>query len=291
MGLGQATGITISQPANGAGGGGTVTSVSGTGTALVGVTVNTPTTTPQIVLTVPTAPGKSVWGNTQATTAGPSYTTDPAVLTLTANSVTASTVTAPALLGNATTATTANNLPGGLLGAIPYQSAAGTTNLLNGSTSAATVVLTQLGNGTTSAAPGCNAITGTPGFAVFSQGPTLTGTVTTTAISNSAAVTSLRFRTTGNAPTIAAGAGAGTTPTIAIVAGSTGQSGQIQLTSGTPTVAGVIGTITFNAAISPAPVAVILMPGNAATALVSTTIFTTTPSTTAWTFSTGATAL
>jgi len=288
MGLGVTDGIVISPKPGGAGGGGTVTSVSGTGTALVGVTVNTPTTTPQIILTVPTAPGKSVWGNVSASVAGPAYTTDPQVLTLTANSVNASTVTAAALLGNATTATTANNLPGGLLGAIPYQSAAGTTTLLNGSTSSLTAVLTQTGNGTTSAAPGWNAITGTPGFAVFSQSPTLTGTTNAGAISCTGTVTTPRYNPSGLAPTIAIGPGAGTTgtPSVSVLAGSCNASGQVTIVTGAVGGTGIVATITFNGTVSPAPRTSQISPANGGAATASTLCYSTIPTTTTWTITT-----
>ena len=58
-----------------------------------------------------------------------------------------------ALTGNATTATTATNLPGGLLGSIHYQSGVGATTLLAGNTTTTLKVLTQVGNGSISAAP------------------------------------------------------------------------------------------------------------------------------------------
>lgn len=290
MGLGVTDGIIIGPPASGGGGSGTVTSVSATGTALVDVSVNTPTTTPQIVLTVPTAPGKSVWGNTQATTAGPSYTTDPQVLTLTANSVTAPTFTG-ALLGNANTATTATNLPGGTTGGdVPYQSAAGTTSLVTGNITTTLNVLTQTGNATVSAAPAWLPTTGT-GNVVRAISPTLTGTVTTTAISNSATVSSLRFRPTGaTAPTIAAGAGSGSAlnAAVSILAGSNNTVGQITCVTGaTPTAGAVIATITFNGSVSPSPMVAMLQAANANAATFMVNVFTTAPSTTTWTITSG----
>lgn len=57
------------------------------------------------------------------------------------------------ITGSAASATTATNLSGGAVGALPYQSSANTTALLTGSTSATKQFLTQTGNGTTSAAP------------------------------------------------------------------------------------------------------------------------------------------
>ena len=67
-------------------------------------------------------------------------------------SISATTFTG-ALSGNATSATTATNLPGGLLGSLPYQSAAATTTLLAGNTTSTKQFLTQTGNGSISAAP------------------------------------------------------------------------------------------------------------------------------------------
>jgi hypothetical protein len=51
------------------------------------------------------------------------------------------------------TASTATNIAGGAVGAIPYQSAAGTTALLSGNTSSTVMYLTSSGNGTVSTAP------------------------------------------------------------------------------------------------------------------------------------------
>jgi len=60
--------------------------------------VATGTTTPAVSFAVSNAPGNSVLGNTGSTAAAPSYSSNPSVLTLTANSVNASTVTAAALI-------------------------------------------------------------------------------------------------------------------------------------------------------------------------------------------------
>jgi hypothetical protein len=51
------------------------------------------------------------------------------------------------------TASTATNIAGGAIGAIPYQSAAGTTAILSGNTSSTVMYLTSSGNGTVSTAP------------------------------------------------------------------------------------------------------------------------------------------
>lgn len=71
---------------------------------------------------------------------------------------------------------------------------------------------------------------------------------------------------TSTAPTIAAGTGAGTTPTVSIT--GTDLAGYISVTTGTvPTLSATVVTITFNAAYGAAPRAVILTPANSNTAL------------------------
>jgi hypothetical protein len=66
-------------------------------------------------------------------------------------------------------------------------------------------------------------------------------------------------------PSIAAGTGAGTTPTVSVA--GTDQSGTINVTTGTtPTAAATVVTITFATAFGAAPKAVLLTPANALTA-------------------------
>lgn len=137
-------------------------------------------------------------------TAADSALTDNGTTISSSEPITASTFTG-ALAGNATTATTATNLPGGLLGSMPYQSAAGATAMLAGSTSSAIAVLTQTGTGSLSTAPNWNAATGT-GLAVFNASPTLTGTANVGAVSATGQfTTALGFtsnRATGTAPIV-----------------------------------------------------------------------------------------
>lgn len=95
-------------------------------------------------------------------------------------------------------------------------------------------------------------------------------------------------------PGIAAGAGAGTSPSLTIV--GTNICGQIILTPGvTPTgTNAVVATITFvNGFGATAAPVVMLTPGNAATALLSgvTMVYTTNPNLTSWTINSGTTAL
>ena len=67
------------------------------------------------------------------------------------------------------------------------------------------------------------------------------------------------------APTIAAGTGAGTTPTVAIAGTDLG--GYISVTTGTlPTLSAVVATITFNIAYASAPKAICLTPANSSAA-------------------------
>lgn len=140
-------------------------------------------------------------------TAADSSLSDNGTTITTTEPITAPTFTG-ALSGNATTATTATNLPGGILGSMPYQSSAGTTAMLAGSTSSAIAVLTQTGTGSLSTAPNWNAATGT-GLAVFSTSPTIT-TPTLSGLTNSGAITAngalttnlslVSTRATGTAP-------------------------------------------------------------------------------------------
>jgi hypothetical protein len=75
---------------------------------------------------------------------------------------------------------------------------------------------------------------------------------------------------TSSAPTIAAGAGAGTSPTVSI--SGTDISGVVSVTSGTtPTGSAVVVTITFNVAYGAAPKAINLTPANANAAGLGTT--------------------
>ena len=74
----------------------------------------------------------------------------------------------------------------------------------------------------------------------------------------------LRFGST-IVPTVAAGAGAGTTPVAPTLTNANDLKGQISITTGTSTPAGVIVTLTFARNYQTAPI-VILTPANAATA-------------------------
>lgn len=131
-------------------------------------------------------------------TAADSALTDNGTTITSSEPITASTFTG-ALAGNATTATTATNLPGGLLGSMPYQSAGGATAMLAGSTSSAIAVLTQTGTGSLSTAPNWNATTGT-GLVVMSASPTLTGAVTAARFTSNQATGTAPFTITSTTP-------------------------------------------------------------------------------------------
>lgn len=204
-----------------------------------------------------------------------------------------------ALSGNATTATSATsatsatiatNLAGGTTGGdLPYQSAANTTSLVTGNITTTLNVLSQTGNATVSAAPAWLPTTGT-GNVVRAISPTLTGTTTVGALSTLGNVTTPRWMPSGSAPTIAVGAGAGTTtPSATVLAGSAPAIGQLTITTGSVVgTAGVVATVSFAATVTPAPRGVFLMPASAAAATALPLIFVGAPSTTAWTINNSA---
>ena len=136
-------------------------------------------------------------------------------------------------------ASKASNINGGTLGAVPYQSAANTTSLLTGSTSATKQFLTQTGTGSASAAPAWGSMviadvsdlgTGVGGFL-----GTPTSANLATAVTNETGSGALVF---ANSPTLV-------TPTLGVSsATSVGFAGS---TSGTATLAApaVAGTTTI----------------------------------------------
>ncbi|MHA8079774.1 hypothetical protein VR610_01325 [Aquirufa regiilacus] len=136
-------------------------------------------------------------------------------------------------------ASKATNINGGTLGALPYQSAANTTSLLTGSTSATKQFLTQTGTGSVSAAPAWAGVviadvtdlgTGVGGFL-----GTATSANLATAVTNETGSGALVFATS---PTLV-------TPTLGVAsATSVGFAGS---TSGTATLAApaVAGTTTI----------------------------------------------
>lgn len=95
----------------------------------------------------------------------------------------------------------------------------------------------------------------------------------------------------GTAPTIANGAGAGTSPGTPTITG-TNQAGFITVITGTsPTSSATLATIMFNSTLATAPQNCTLMSRNSNAASAQTTIFATQPTTTAWTIATGGTPL
>jgi hypothetical protein len=96
-----------------------------------------------------------------------------------------------------------------------------------------------------------------------------------------------------NPPTAAAGAGAGTSPTIALDSQSSDVSGYIDITPGaSPAASAIVATVTFGTAYS-THAKCALQPGNAAAAALTGTgtVFVPVPTTTAFTLNSGATAL
>lgn len=80
--------------------------------------------------------------------------------------------------------------------------------------------------------------------------------------------TARHFRSSGNAPTIAAWTGAGTTPTVRIA--GTDVRGTITVTTGSkPSASAVVATVTFNVTYGNAPGVIILQPSNEAAAVLS----------------------
>lgn len=96
----------------------------------------------------------------------------------------------------------------------------------------------------------------------------------------------------GTAPTISAGAGAGTSPTVTVVSGSQDMAGQLSIVTGTtPTGSAVIATITFNRAF-PTGAWPVISPANAAAAGVGANgVFAIGASTTTWTLNSTAVGL
>ena len=92
------------------------------------------------------------------------------------------------------------------------------------------------------------------------------------------------------APTMAAGAAAGTSPTCTSVTGNN-NSGVISCTTGTATTASAtLATITFNGTLGTVPNGCTLFPRNANTALLATDVYTTAPTSTTFTIAVGGTA-
>ena len=101
---------------------------------------------------------------------------------------------------------------------------------------------------------------------------------------------------TGTAPTIAAGAGAGTSPTVSVVTNSTNNRGGLSITTGTsPTASSTIATVTFATGQAPANVLFCqIYPTNVAAAALATTALpyrSSTPSTTSFAISSNGSAL
>lgn len=101
------------------------------------------------------------------------------------------------------------------------------------------------------------------GANVHAVSPTITGTLTadvetlTGKLTHSGVLATLKS-TQVTAPTVAAGAALGSSPTVSIAAGSTDVCGLINLTAGTSPTTGTICTVTFNGTYGGAPKMIIL---------------------------------
>jgi hypothetical protein len=95
----------------------------------------------------------------------------------------------------------------------------------------------------------------------------------------------------GTAPTVAAGAGAGSSPTVTLATGSKDLVGKISVVAGTtPTASGIIATVTLNLP-CPNGCFVQLTPANAAAEAILTAAFVSSETATAFQISAGTTAL
>jgi trimeric autotransporter adhesin len=128
-------------------------------------------------------------------------------------------------------------------------------------------------------------------FMVSTTGACIEKIATAGTTAFSGAVTMPQVVGGGSTPTMAAGAGAGASPSCTTIAGAN-MAGVISCTTGTATVASsTLATVTFNGTLSAAPQGCKLMPRNAASAAAVTTVYTTAPTTAAWTIGVGGTAL
>lgn len=145
-------GLTLTANATGfsVAGGTTSKTVTFNNTLTLSGTDGTTITLPNVTGTVPLDNQTFYLGTTAVTINRPS-----GALTLNGVSIDGSAGSAT----SATSATTATNLASGVLGSLPYQSAAGTTALLSPNTSATKQVLTQTGTGSAGAAPSWGSLT------------------------------------------------------------------------------------------------------------------------------------
>lgn len=120
-----------------------------------------------------------------------------------------------------------------------------------------------------------------------SNGDFIAHSITSDLVGNASTATDLaawpaHSKVGGSAPTIAAGTGAGTSPTIAVT--GLDNAGKITLTPGAaPAIDATIATVTFNSAFGVAPT-VVMVPANKATASLAVTIVPFVSSTTTTTF-------
>lgn len=215
-------------PIGGGGGSGTVTNVSATGNAIVGVTVLTPTTTPQLIFTIPNAPANSVFGNFTGSAAAGTYSA------------------APVFSGAGLTALNASALTTGTVAVGLLPIAGASTNGIvraDGSTITNTGglgVLTAVG----SALTGLNASNISTGTLAAARVPTLAvtgGTIDGTAIGQTTPANGAFLSLLSNAVNF----GGGTIDNVTI-GGSTAVSGKFTTATATSFVGPLTGNVTGN---------------------------------------------
>jgi len=133
----------------------------------------------------------------------------------------------------------------------------------------------QIGNSAATTSPALLAVGASSQFEVTSAG----------------VVVSPQVVASGAVPTMAAGAGAGSTPSCTTISGAN-MAGVISCTTGTSTAGGAtLATVTFGGTVSTAPQGCHLMARNAAAAGVVGTVYTTAPTTAGWSIAVGGTAV
>ena len=107
-------------------------------------------------------------------------------------------------VGSATTATTATNVAGGTIGAVPYQSGAGATTFLSGNTGTTPQFVTSTGTGSAAQAPTLTTSTGS-GSVVLATSPTLVTPTLGVASATTVNKVTLTAPATGSTLTVADG--------------------------------------------------------------------------------------
>jgi len=189
-------------------------------------------------------------GTIYAPLVSPSFTT-PTLGVATATSINKVTITAPTTSATLTLVTGSSLITAGA-----FSTTLTSTATTNATLPAGTNTLYGTGTGSITSSQLATSLsdeTGT-GANVFATSPTLV--TPTLGVASATSVTAPKFIMSGTAPGIAAGAGAGTGPTVTITGKDQGM--QVSVTTGTtPTLSGVIATVTYNVAYATAGIPVI----------------------------------